>query len=143
MVTPSHCVPGWLSSNRKPRRYTGPAAQRLADFLAYHPGDWQARPNVHLAFSDAPVAQRLYLTCRQEISEYIRNWADRDFARVGAYSGDKIRESLWPWLRECQYAAPENDQRLGTFRKRLGNRDAHLRPASGSAAPGHGHTQPS
>jgi hypothetical protein len=104
-------------------------AQRLADFLTYRPGDWQARPNVHLAFWNAPAAQRLYLTCRQEIGEYIRNWADRDFARVGAYSGDKIRESLWPWLRERQYAAPDDDQRLGTFLKRLGNRDAHLRPS--------------
>lgn len=104
-------------------------AQRLTDFLADHPGDWQGRPNVHLAFWNAPVAQRLYLTCRQEISQYIGNWADRDFAFVGAYSGDKIRESLWPWLRERQYAAPEDDLRLETFLKRLGKRDAHLRPS--------------
>ena len=49
-------------------------AQRLTEFLADHPGTWQARLNVHLAFRNAPVAQRLYLTCHLEISEYIRNW---------------------------------------------------------------------
>jgi hypothetical protein len=109
-------------------RQTG-RAQRLTDFLAGHPGDWQARPNVHLAFWNAPVAQRLYLSCRQDISQYTGNWADRDFAFAGAFSGDKIRESLWPWLRERQYAAPEDDLRLETFLKRLGKRDAHLRPS--------------
>jgi hypothetical protein len=121
----------WLAELKPQAKalYRTGRAQRLADFLADHPGDWQARPNVHLAFWNAPVAQRLYLTCRQEISEYIRNWADRDFARVGAYSGDKIRESLWPWLRDRQYAAPEDDLRLEAFLKRLGNRDAHLRPS--------------
>jgi hypothetical protein len=104
-------------------------AQRLADFLAAHPETWQARPNAHLAFRNAQVAQRPYLTCHLPISEYIGNWAHRDFARVGACRYDKIRESLWPWLRERQYAAPEDDQRLETFLKRLGHRDAHLRPS--------------
>jgi hypothetical protein len=103
-------------------------AQRLAGFLADHPGTWAARPNVHLAFRNAPPAQRLYLTCHLAISEYIRNWADSDFAQVGACRYDKIRESLWPWLRERRYAAPEDDQRLEPFLNRLGHRDNHLRP---------------
>jgi hypothetical protein len=34
-------------------------AQRLLNFLAEHREAWQARPNVHLAFRNAPVAQRL------------------------------------------------------------------------------------
>jgi hypothetical protein len=104
-------------------------AQRLAEFLGSHPGVWQARPNVHLAFRNAPVAQHLYLTCSLEIGEHIRNWAGIDFPKVGACRYDTIRESLWPWLRERQYAAPEDEQRLETFLKRLGHRDTHLRPS--------------
>src|SRR5260221_11786464 len=104
-------------------------AQRLTEFLAVHPGMRRDRLNVHLAFRNAPVAQRLYLTCHLEISEYIRNWDDSDFAQVGACRYDKNREFLWLWLRERQYATAEDDQRLETFLKRLGHRDAHLRPS--------------
>jgi hypothetical protein len=104
-------------------------AQRLVEFLTRQTGTWQARPNVHLAFRNAPVGQRLYLTCTLETGEYIRNWAGSDFAKVGACRYDTIRESLWPWLRVRHYAAPEDDQRLETFIKGLGHRDAHLRPS--------------
>jgi hypothetical protein len=104
-------------------------ARRLTEFLAGHSGTWQARPNVHLAFRNAPVAQRLYLSCHLEISEYIRNWVGGDYAKIGACRYDRIRESLWPWLRERQYAAAEDDQRLEVFLNRLGHRDAHLRPS--------------
>lgn len=45
-------------------------AQRFMDFLARHPKEWRAWPNAHLAFRNAPAAQRLYLNCRLEISEY-------------------------------------------------------------------------
>src|SRR5215471_1472825 len=38
-------------------------AQRLLDFLAEHPGAWQARPNVHVAYRNARADQRLYLDC--------------------------------------------------------------------------------
>ena len=98
-------------------------AQRLAEFLARQPGTWQARPNVHLAFRNAPAGQRLYMKCSLEIGEYIRNWAGADFAKVDAYRHDTIRESLWPWLRERHYAAPEDDERLETFLERLRTRD--------------------
>ncbi len=56
-------------------------------------------------------------------------WDDSDFAQVGACRYDKNREFLWLWLRERQYATAEDDQRLETFLKRLGHRDAHLRPS--------------
>ena len=56
-------------------------AQRLIDFLAAHPGTWQARPNVHLAFHNAPSAQRLYLHCHLDTSDYIRRWTGDDFAQ--------------------------------------------------------------
>ena len=103
-------------------------AQRLLDFVAEHPGAWQARPNVHLAFRNAPVAQRLFLHCHLEITEYVRRWSGGDFAQIRAHHYNDIRENLWPWLRERQYAGPEDDQQLDAFLKRLGRRDVHLRP---------------
>ncbi|MGO9502589.1 MAG: hypothetical protein ACLPUO_13675 [Streptosporangiaceae bacterium] len=103
-------------------------AQRLVDFLAEHPKGWRARPNVHLAFRNAPVAQRLYLNCHLEISEYIHGWSGSDFGQIGACHYKEIRETLWPWLREHQYAGPEDDQQLDAFLTRLGHRDTHLRP---------------
>lgn len=103
-------------------------AQRLMDLVAGHPEAWQARPNVHLAFRNAPVAQRLYLHCHLQITEYIHRWSGKDFAQIRAHHYNNIRENLWPWLRERQYASPEDDQQLDAFLKRLGRRDVHLRP---------------
>ena len=103
-------------------------AQRLLDFVAEHPEAWQARPNVHLAFRNASPAQRLYLHCPLEITEYIHRWSGNDFAQIRAHHQDHIRENLWPWLRDRQYAGPEDDEQLDAFLKRLGRRDAHLRP---------------
>jgi hypothetical protein len=115
----------------KPRAealYRTGRAQRLMDFVAEHPKAWQARPNVHLAFQHAPVPQRLYLHCHLQITEYIHRWSGNDFARIGAHHYNDIRENLWPWLRQRQYAGPEDDQQLDAFLKRLGRRDVHLRP---------------
>lgn len=104
-------------------------AQRLIDFLAAHPGTWQAQPAVHLAFHNAPEAQRLYPHCRLAPADYIRRWSGKDFDQVGAHRRNRIREELWPWLRERQYAGSEDDQQLDAFLHRLGRRDAHLRPS--------------
>ena len=104
-------------------------AQRLIDFLAAHPGTWQARPTVYLAFHNAPYAQRLYPHCHLDPPDYIRRWSGTDFDQVGAHPHNRIREDLWPWLRERQYAGPEDDQQLDAFLHRLGRRDAHLRPS--------------
>jgi hypothetical protein len=104
-------------------------AQRLIDLVSQHPEAWRARPNVHLAFRNAPVAQRLYLHCHLETAEYIRRWSGNDFTQIRAHHYNDIKEALWPWLRERQYAGPEDDQQLDAFLKHLGpRRDAHLRP---------------
>jgi hypothetical protein len=103
-------------------------AQRLTDFVAEHPGTWQARPTVHLAFRTASPGQRLYLHCHLEISDYIHRWSGKDFAQIRAHHFHDIRETLWPWLRRRHYADPEDDQQLDAFLSRLGHRDAHLRP---------------
>jgi hypothetical protein len=109
--------------------YRTSRAGRLTGFLATHPDAWQAQPKIHLAFHNAPVAQRLYLHCHLEITEYVRRGSGADFGKIGAHPFDRIREDLWPWLRERQYASREDDQLLDTFLKRLGRRDAHLRPS--------------
>src|SRR5216683_6892009 len=54
-------------------------AQRLLDLVAEHPEAWRARPNMHLAFRNAPVAQRLYLHCHLETTDYIHRWMGNDF----------------------------------------------------------------
>jgi hypothetical protein len=81
-------------------------AQRLMDLVAEHPEAWRARPNLQLAFRNAPVAQRLFPHCHLEITEYIRRWSGNDFAQIRAHHYNDIRENLWPWLRERQYAGP-------------------------------------
>ena len=108
--------------------YLTERGRRLIDFIAGNP-DWRARPNVHLAYRGArTMAQRLYLTCGLELAEYARRWSGDDFAEIRAHPHDEIQGELWPWLRERQYAGPEDDDRLAPFLERLGRRDAHLRP---------------
>jgi hypothetical protein len=101
-------------------------AGQLTDFLARSGDAWQASANPHLAFHNAPPPQRLYLSCRLPAAEYARRWSGDDFTQVGAHRHDQIRQGLWPWLLERQYAAPEDD--LDPFLGRLGRRSAHLRP---------------
>jgi hypothetical protein len=119
--------PAELKSQAEALYRTG-RAQRLMGFMAEHPDAWHARPNVQLAFRNAPVAQRIFPHCHLEITEYVHRWSGNDFGQIGAHRFDHIRENLWPWLRERQYASPEDDQQLDAFLKRLGHRPAHLRP---------------
>lgn len=109
--------------------YRTDSAEQLLDLLARRPEAWRAQPNAHLAFWNAAPGQRLYLSCRLPVTMYVRGWMGDDFAHIRAYHRDEVRESLWPWLRERQYAAAEDDQELEEFLNRLGRRDAHLRPS--------------
>ncbi|BBX47680.1 hypothetical protein MCOO_36950 [Mycobacterium cookii] len=104
-------------------------AERLVQFLSERRAVWFARPNLHLAFRSAAAALRLYPHCRLEASEYIQRWCGDDFARIGAHPREELRSSLWPWLRNRQYAGPEDDEQLDAFINRLGRRDVHLRPS--------------
>jgi hypothetical protein len=104
---------------------TGRVGQ-LTDFLARNGDTCQAKANPHLAFRNASPPQRLYPNCRLPVAEYARRWSGADFAQVGAHRPDQVRQGLWPWLLERQYAAPQDD--LDGFLGRLGRRDAHLRP---------------
>ena len=119
--------PGELQRQAKALYRTG-RAQRLLDFVAEHPGEWLVRPNVHLAFWNAPPRQRLYLDCRLSVTEYAARWSGDDFDQVRRHRYSDIRETLWPWLRKHQYAGSRDDLDLDAFLRRLGRRDAHLRP---------------
>ena len=113
--------------------------QRLVDFVKENEDVWRASPNVHLAYRGArTVAQRLYLTCRVDLAEYVRRWSEEDYERLRAHPHDEIRDRLWPWLRERQYAGAEDDERLDAFLDGLGRRDAHLRPGIACAGCGLG-----
>lgn len=108
--------------------YRTSRAWHLTDWLARRADVWHARPNVHLAFRNSAGGQRLYLHCHLPVDEYVRRWSGGDFAQVGEHSSDEVRQRLWPWLRDRQYAAPEDDHDLDGFLGRLGRRPAHLRP---------------
>jgi hypothetical protein len=118
--------PAELKSQAK-ALYQTARTYRLLDF-ARHPGPWQATTNVHLAFRLAPPSQRLYMTCRLGLADYIRRWQGDDFTQIREHPYDHVREDLWPWLKERQYASPEDDHKLDGFLQHLGRRPAHLRP---------------
>jgi len=103
-------------------------AQRLLEFLD-EPGAWHVRPNVHLAYMGADIYHRLYLHCDHGTAEYIRRWLGVDFDHVRSYRRDGVRESLWPWLLERQYATAADDEPgLIRFLADLKGHDAYLRP---------------
>ena len=54
--------PAELKPQAKALYRTG-RAQRLMDFVAEHPGAWQAMPNVQLAFRNAPTALKFPELC--------------------------------------------------------------------------------
>jgi hypothetical protein len=117
--------PGELQRQAKALYRTG-RAQRLLDFVAEHPREWLIEPKPHLAFWHAPPDQRLYLTCRLPVTEYAARWSGDDFDQVRSHPYRDIRERLWPWLLERQYADSQDDLEL--FLRHLGHRPAHLRP---------------
>ena len=84
---------------------------QLTDFLARNGDKWQATPNLQVGLRNASPPQRLYPSCRLPVAEYARRWSGADFAQVGAHRPDQIRQVLWPWLLERQYAAPKDGER--------------------------------
>lgn len=104
----------WLAELKPQAKalYKTVRAQRLIELLSPPDAVWHARPNVHLAFRNAAGPLRLYPHCRLEAGEYVRRWAGDDFAWVGAHPRDELRSRLWPWLRNRQYAGPEDDDEV-------------------------------
>lgn len=107
--------------------YASRRAQQLIELAST--GVWEAHPNPHLAYRGArTVQQRLHPTCRLELAEYIRRWAEEDLDQVRAHPHDEVRDRLWPWLEERGYADPSDRELLDGFLDMLGRRHAHLRP---------------
>ena len=98
-------------------------AQRLIDLVAEHPGAWQARPNVHLAFWNAPVAQRLYLHCHLQITEHIHGWSGNDLDQIGQFYG----RELLTWIFDATGPARSGRLELRARRNRRGVRYTSFR----------------
>lgn len=56
----------------------------------------------------------------------MRRWSEEDLARIGAFSHDRVRTELWPWLLDRGYASEQDTSHLDAFLDRLGRCDAHL-----------------
>jgi len=107
--------------------------QRIVDFAARMPAGWRVQPNLYLGHWRDSIPQRVYLTCRLGLAEYVHGWQGEDFAFVGAHHPEQVRPVLWPWLLDRGYADVRDESRLAGFLDRLGKlkRDAHLRPGTG------------
>lgn len=104
---------------------------RPAGLLGLISGDsrWRAEPRPHLAFFHSSPDERLYLTPRLALEDYIARWARGDLDRVRAYRRAELRSDVWPWLVSRGHASPADADGLSEFESRLGRRDVHLRPA--------------
>lgn len=124
-----HLWPGELKAQAE-HLYAGGRAESLCELLGEDgPGAWQVRPQPLLAFRNAPVRTRVYLTCRLDPTEYARRWQGEDWKQVGAHHRNHILPELWPWLLERGYASESDHARLEPFLHALGRRFAHLRPS--------------
>jgi hypothetical protein len=90
---------------------------------------WSAEGSPHLAFRSSAAVQRLYMKPIVDAAEYARRWETGDLRRVGQYTAEEVRRTLWPWLKERGYAEDGDDRVLDEFlSKQLGKRPAFLRP---------------
>jgi hypothetical protein len=107
--------------------YGTPRARALLELVAT--GDWHAEPRPHLGFYGASPPQRLYLTPRIGLEDYVAAWSGEDLERVHAYERPAVRRELLPWLVERGHGSPADLDELPRFERLLGRRAAHLRPA--------------
>jgi hypothetical protein len=108
--------------------YRTSRAQRLVQFVSERQPVWSAEPNLQLAFRSAAAAQRLFPHCRLKADEYVKRWSGDDFTKVGEHPREELKTILWPWLRNHEYAGPEDDDQVDEYLTRLGRRKVFLRP---------------
>jgi hypothetical protein len=102
-------------------------ARALLDLVAT--AGWRAEPRPHLGFYGASPPQRLYLTPRLALADYVAAWSGPDLERVHAYDRPEVGRDLLPWLVARGHASPADRDGLARFERLLGRRTAHLRPA--------------
>jgi hypothetical protein len=89
---------------------------------------WDVRPSPHIAFFNSAPAQRLYLTPEIPAMRYCERWEGQDGGFIGQHSREDLRRSVWPWLKQREYASAADDDVFEQFMAILGRRNAHLRP---------------
>jgi 5-methylcytosine-specific restriction endonuclease McrA len=90
---------------------------------------WTAVAAPQLALRNYAPGQRLYMRSGLDAADYVARWEDGDLARVGQYSRNEIRSTLWPWLIERGYLDGADESELADWvANHLGNRPAFLRP---------------
>jgi hypothetical protein len=107
--------------------YSGGRPRRLLEAAAA--GGWEVDMRPHLGFRNADWRQRLYTNPTIAVEEYVARWSGADGRRIGAHKPDTLRSGLWPWLLARGHASERDTPELEPFLRRLGRRDAHLRPA--------------
>jgi hypothetical protein len=90
---------------------------------------WTVEASPHIGFYNSSPAQRLYMRVEIDAAEYARRWEQDDLAYVRQYAPEEVRTTLWPWLKDRDYASDSDDGTFDSFVSRtLKNRPAHLRP---------------
>lgn len=89
---------------------------------------WKIIPSPHLAFFNSRPSQRLYMAPELDAETYAARWEGTDGEQIGRHPRDHIRDSIWPWLKERNYASDEDDGVFESFLTLLGRRPADLRP---------------
>lgn len=80
--------------------------------MAARPPGWHGWPNPYLAYWRANATQRVSFTCGLTLAESIHGWLGEDFAYVRSYRRDQVRDTLWPWVLERDYAEQRDEAEL-------------------------------
>ena len=118
----------WPAELQSQARYLYAGGRAGAMLHAARAFGWSAVTNPHLAFYTAPPSQGLYLDAQVEVDEYVRRWEAEDGLWIRQYPATDVRRTLWPWLKQRNYASAADDDELEQFLGLLGRRQAHLRP---------------
>jgi hypothetical protein len=89
---------------------------------------WSVVATPHLAFWNSSPEQRLYLTPRLSVSEYVRFFSGDGLAMVGQHPREELARVVWPWLVRSRLAGSATMADRDRFARGLGQRPLHVRP---------------
>jgi hypothetical protein len=118
----------WPAELKPQAEYLYDAGRAAAMIATASERSWSVTANPHLAFRNSAATRRLYLNPSVDADEYARRWEGPDRRRIGQFSRDEVRRTLWPWLKERAYASSADDEVFDAFMAILGRRPAYLRP---------------